>query len=683
MTRAPYHPILSCGQALLLERALLRTEACEWAAMTRAGSALAAAMLEDWRELGGTGWRWDSFDGGAGVACGNGSANVAHRNGGAGMATACRGPRVLVLVGKGHNGGDALLAAAAIACRFEHVEIVLYRSRPLQELRPLCRRAWDELFALAAQRNGLLLSDASAQPPATLFGRGCGPYVFCIDGLLGMQFRPPVRECEAAIITAVNAAGTCIGLRAAVDMPSGLGDVAEAAAACVFRADFTYATGIAKRPVFKSGNCHHVGRVRYLDIGFFADEKSANALAAACGVGGASAAACGVGCASAAVGLSASVASAPSAASGAEDTVAQVPEGLVLPDTQGEAAVLQPSENAAKPSMHASVEAVLPRVQVLTQEVLNPFRNWRSPFGDKRLHGHLFILGGSAQMPGALLMNVQSALRSGAGLVTAFAPQSVAHVFAAQAPEAMWVPWPETEEGTLALEGQYLLATRLNRATALLMGSGMGRSAETLALLQDIAHTCDVPLVLDADALQPSVLAAASRHPRHGVAAVAPAAAGGSAGSGGGSVWGGVACRGRPVIITPHAGEFMRLCPLAAAACGDVDMNDIDWADALRQFCREHGVITILKGPQTRVASAEAVAYGLFGGPVLSRGGSGDVLAGLTGGCLVQQPVQPYLAAQQAVCWHGLAAQHLARERGQVSVTTLDLIAHLPEVIRG
>lgn len=312
--------------------------------------------------------------------------------------------------------------------------------------------------------------------------------------------------------------------------------------------------------------------------------------------------------------------------------------------------------------------------------VLDAFRNWRSPFKDKRHYGHLFVLGGSAQMPGALLMNVQAALRSGAGLVTAFAPQSVAHVFAAQAPEAMWVPWPETEEGTLALEGQHLLAERLGRATALLMGSGMGRSAETLALLEDIARTCDVPLVLDADALRPSVLAAAARYRCHSSAVAVTGANTPAAQAFAG---------GRPVVITPHAGEFMRLCPPAsvrsAGLCGNganFDRIDIDAADALRAFCAAQGVITVLKGPQTRVVDAQGVAYGLFGGPVLARGGSGDVLAGLVGGCLVQHPDRPQYAAQQAVCWHGLAAQALARACGQVSVTTMDLVHHLRAVIR-
>lgn len=627
MALPPVHPILSCEQALRFEQVLLRSPQCQWEAMRRVGKALALALLEDWRELGGSSWHWGGCYSGAAGGFGAGACS------GSNFDSAPKpglGPRVLVLVGKGHNGADALLAATELAARFAKIEIVLYCPYPVAVLRPLCRRAWEGLFSLAAQRAGLSLRDASGESPTQLFTQldaGAGEaalpsavksaYAFCIDGLLGMQFRPPLRQAEAVLLAAVNGAGAQIGLRAAVDLPSGLG---EAGAFC---ADFTYATAIAKRPVFKSCNSARVGRLRYLDVGFFRAPQTKAALAAAV-------------------------------------------NGAAL-DNIGGAAPTQSAEAVQSASSAESAAAAVLRVQVLTEATLDPFRVWRSPFKDKRHYGHLFVLGGSAQMPGALLMNVQAALRSGAGLVTAFAPQSVAHVFAAQAPEAMWVPWPQTDEGTLALEGQHLLIEQLGRATALLVGSGMGRSAETLALVEDIARTCDVPLVLDADALQSSVLAAAKRHRGHGAE--------------------------RPLIITPHGGEFLRLYPQApaprylsvaagnAAGCA-VDINDIDWSDALRAFCQEHGVITVFKGAQTRVADAQGVAYSLFGGPVLARGGSGDVLAGLLGGCLVQQPQSPLLAAQQAVCWHGLASQSLACEQGQISVTTMDLVRHLAGVIR-
>jgi NAD(P)H-hydrate epimerase len=69
--------------------------------------------------------------------------------------------------------------------------------------------------------------------------------------------------------------------------------------------------------------------------------------------------------------------------------------------------------------------------------------------------------------------------------------------------------------------------------------------------------------------------------------------------------------------------------------------------------------------------------YSFFGGPVLARGGSGDLLAGLIGGLLAQQPDDLLLAAARGVVWHGRAADLLARDKGQVAVQTTQLLDYL------
>ena len=69
--------------------------------------------------------------------------------------------------------------------------------------------------------------------------------------------------------------------------------------------------------------------------------------------------------------------------------------------------------------------------------------------------------------------------------------------------------------------------------------------------------------------------------------------------------------------------------------------------------------------------------YSFLGGPVLARGGSGDLLAGLIGGLLAQTPADPLGAATRGVVWHGAAADLLARARGQVAVRTTELLEYL------
>ncbi|HEY1107339.1 MAG TPA: NAD(P)H-hydrate dehydratase, partial [Opitutaceae bacterium] len=269
--------------------------------------------------------------------------------------------------------------------------------------------------------------------------------------------------------------------------------------------------------------------------------------------------------------------------------------------------------------------------RVLVPQVLAPLAGWRAAGADKRSFGHVFIVGGSRSFPGAVLMTVLAALRSGAGLVTAFVPESVAAAFAARAPEAMWVAWPETPAGGLALEGEHLLREKLDRADALVIGPGLGREKETLALAESIVGRSEIPLVIDADALQPEIVRAGKA----------------------------------PRVLTPHVGEYKRIA-------GDAE---------LIAFAHEvHGAV-VLKGNGTRIASGDAIHRSFFGGPVLSRGGSGDLLSGIIGG-LVAREKDIVLAAAQGVAWHGLAADALARARGEVAVTTTELLDYLSPALR-
>jgi NAD(P)H-hydrate epimerase len=222
-------------------------------------------------------------------------------------------------------------------------------------------------------------------------------------------------------------------------------------------------------------------------------------------------------------------------------------------------------------------------------------------------------------------MSVLAALRSGVGLITAFVPESLAPAFAARAPEAMWVGWPETPEGGLALEGTHLLREKVSRATALLIGPGLGRERETLALAKDLVSHSPVPVVIDADALQADIVAA------------------------------GTAAR----ILTPHAGEYARIAGVLTPS-----------------------MVVIKKGPITQVCAGAKTYASFYGGPVLARGGSGDLLAGLTAGLLAQTPDDETGAACRGTVWHELAADALAQTHGQVAVNVTQLLDLLPSILR-
>ena len=520
---APSHPILSCAEAKVWEFGLLKDEAAEWAAMQQAGEAIARALLKDFKEIGGL----------------------------------PDNARLLVLVGKGHNGGDALLAAKTILGEFPQATADIEFCFGEATLRPLARRSLDELRSTVGQR-----ARSRSEGASKLAGLQEQSYDLCLDGIFGFQFRPPLDAATAELIVRVNAHPR-IKFRAAIDLPSGLG---ERNATTILRADFTYATGIVKSPVIAEANATHVGRLRYLDLGFF-------------DVGGA----------------------------------------LAAPRCTTSA---QPATNIG--------DAI---DRVLLPSLLQPLAQLRLALTDKRTYGHLFVLGGSLSYPGAVLMTVQAALRSGVGLLTAFVPESLVPEYAARFPEAMWVGLPQTAQGGISSAGIPRVLEKLPRATALVIGPGLGAETETLATVQEYVRNTNIPFLLDADALRPEVLDAA---------------------------------RTKPFICTPHAGEFKRIAGEAS----------------LREFCQQRSAVVVQKGPHTRVSDGGAVYHSLFGGPVLARGGSGDLLAGLIGGLLAQSPDNLLLAATRGVVWHGLAADLLARDRGQVAVQTTQLLDYLTPALR-
>jgi hydroxyethylthiazole kinase-like uncharacterized protein yjeF len=272
------------------------------------------------------------------------------------------------------------------------------------------------------------------------------------------------------------------------------------------------------------------------------------------------------------------------------------------------------------------------RDRVILSSIVRPLAGLRPASSDKRSQGHLFIVGGSGSYPGAILMATMSALRSGAGLVTAFVPRSLVPDFASRAPEAIWVGMPETPDGGLAHSGVELIKGAIGRASALAIGPGLGRDPESLSLALDVVRTSKVPLVIDADALQPDIVRAGSARR----------------------------------IVTPHAGEFARIA---------------EGADLRKLAAAVHGIV-VRKGPVTGISDGGPVYHSFFGGPVLSRGGSGDVLAGLVGGLLAQTPTDPLTAACRGAVWHGMAADALARAHGQTAVRTLQLLRYLGPALR-
>lgn len=264
--------------------------------------------------------------------------------------------------------------------------------------------------------------------------------------------------------------------------------------------------------------------------------------------------------------------------------------------------------------------------------------------------GAVLVVAGSACYRGAASLAVEGALRTGAGIVTLASVEPVLAAVSARLPECCLCPCEAGAEGGIAPES--IPRIQRQKATVLLLGPGLGytaqsaaRAAETRTLVQTLLPGFAGSAVLDADGLN-----AAARLLAEGGAFPHPAG---------------------ELIVTPHPGEMARLTGLSAA-----QINADREGTALR-YAQAWNAVVVLKGARTVVAAPDGrVRVNPTGNPGLSRGGSGDVLAGMTAALLACR-LPAYEAAACAVYLHGAAADRAAAVHGEYGMLPHDILPEL------
>ncbi len=256
----------------------------------------------------------------------------------------------------------------------------------------------------------------------------------------------------------------------------------------------------------------------------------------------------------------------------------------------------------------------------------------RSPDAHKGSFGTVLVVAGSVGMLGAAILAARGALRGGGGLVRAWVPPGL------MVPLTVAVPAATTVSRGLAL------GRSLEGVDAVVAGPGLGAGASTRKLVVDLLARCQVPLVLDADAL--NVLAPIEAR---------------------------LKCRG-PVVLTPHPGEAARCLGSTPAVVQK------DRPRAAARLVKATGGVIVLKGAGTIVTDSKRIYINRSGNPGMATAGSGDVLAGLLGS-LLAQGMDPFDAACLAVDAHGRAGDLLAKRLSQTGLTAEDLPGALAEVL--
>jgi len=286
----------------------------------------------------------------------------------------------------------------------------------------------------------------------------------------------------------------------------------------------------------------------------------------------------------------------------------------------------------------------------------------RAAGANKGNFGHVLVVGGAlgnaggsaGGKTGAPTMAALSALRAGAGLVTAAVPAAALPLVAAAAPELMTWPLAATAAGQIAAKNlsPKVLEAVLAGKTVLAIGPGMGQSAATGKFLAGLLRATRMPAVVDADAL--NLLAQDGE-------LLAELSRGGK----------------RTVVLTPHPGEMARLAGTTTAV---VQANRLEVA---REFAERWGVTLVLKGWRTLVAHPDGrVAVNTTGNPGMAKGGSGDVLTGIVAGLLAQYASEPARAVEAAVTLHGLAADLAVRRMDEHTLLATDTLKELGRAFR-
>lgn len=254
--------------------------------------------------------------------------------------------------------------------------------------------------------------------------------------------------------------------------------------------------------------------------------------------------------------------------------------------------------------------------------------------------GRIMIVAGSVGYTGAPVLAARAAVRTGSGLVFLLVPRDIWDVVAVKCDEAMPAPMPASIPQLLE---------KISACDALLLGPGLGRNADTDACVLEIIRSAACPLVLDAD----------------GINAV----------SGHIDILDGR--RGRLTVLTPHDGEFARLCGVSVQK-GD----EQERLNESREFARAHGCVLVRKGHRTITAFPDGRAYfNTTGNPGMAKGGSGDVLAGMIVS-LLGQSIPPERAIPAAVWFHGRAGDLCAEIKGEYGMTPTDMVEHIPDAMK-
>ncbi len=290
-------------------------------------------------------------------------------------------------------------------------------------------------------------------------------------------------------------------------------------------------------------------------------------------------------------------------------------------------------------------DAVEVETEIMDEHDAHMLLPMRKPRANKGDFGRAYIFAGCNDMPGAALLATRAFYKSGGGLACACVVPYVSDVIHTGSAEAITRVLPE-KSGFLCAKSFDYIRPELERADVIIIGPGLGRNENVVDFVRQVIVEIDVPMVIDADALN---VIAMDLNLLRGLK--------------------------KQCVITPHPGEMSRLTSLEIQEVLD---NTVSTAT---EFAKEFGVVTLLKDARTVVASPSGEVYiNTSGSNALSKAGTGDVLTGVIA-ALIAQGADIYTAAKLGAYIHGKAGELAAERVGVYGVMATDVINCISEIM--
>ncbi len=245
-------------------------------------------------------------------------------------------------------------------------------------------------------------------------------------------------------------------------------------------------------------------------------------------------------------------------------------------------------------------------------------------------HGQVLIIAGSMGFSGAAYLTAQSAVRSGAGLVTLCVPREIQEIMSTKLNEAMTINFEQSEK----------IGNIMVKSNCIAIGPGMGNTKLTFNVVKSMIENAECPIVIDADGINALQGNLELLHNKN-----------------------------NSIILTPHYGEMARLTELSIDEIKD---NRIEIA---RNFAYEYDVIILLKDHRTIITDGVQVFENTTGNSAMASGGAGDALTGIITS-FIAQGYEPLKATYIAAFVHGYCGDRLAENMFCVNAT--HIIEELP-----